>query len=359
MKVLIAGGGTGGHLYPALAIAKEIKIKYPTAEIHFVGTRLGLESQIVPREGFPLHYVSVGRLNQVTLKEKIKTILKLPLAFFQALLLILKFQPQVILGVGGYASGPALFVGSLLGYRTIIWEPNAFPGLANRILSKWVDIACVVFESAAQHLKAKKIIRVAMPVRQEIENMKERVPRSANFRILVFGGSQGSRAVNDAVIDLLRQGGAWLKTTDFVHQTGSNEFNRVSNEYAKLGVSQQQVATYEFLHDMPERYRWADLVIARSGTGTLSELSAAGKAAILIPLPTAADDHQRKNAEVMVQAGAAKMILQNELSTEKLRQMILDLQNNPNELSELEQSAKKFHQPHAAAKMAQIIGNFE
>jgi UDP-N-acetylglucosamine--N-acetylmuramyl-(pentapeptide) pyrophosphoryl-undecaprenol N-acetylglucosamine transferase len=355
MRVLIAGGGTGGHLYPALAIAKEIKKNNPQADIHFVGTRLGLETQIVPREGFSLHFVSVGRLNQVSLKEKIKTVIKLPLAFFQALFLILKLRPQAILGVGGYASGPALFVGALFGYKTIIWEPNAFPGLANRILSKWVDVACVVFETAAQHLKAKKILRVAMPVRQEIESMKERVPRSANFRILVFGGSQGSRAINDAVIDLLRQGGAWLKTTEFVHQTGTNEFNRVSNEYAKLAVSSERVATHEFLHDMPERYRWADLVISRSGTGTLSELSAAGKASILIPLPTAADDHQRKNAEVMVQAGAAKMILQKDLSTEKLRQMILDCQNNPIELSQLEQNAKKFHEPRAAAKMAQII----
>ncbi len=359
MKVLIAGGGTGGHLYPALAIAKEIKKHNPQSQIHFVGTHVGLESQIVPREGFPLHFVSIGKLNQVSTKEKIKTILKLPLAFFQALILILKLRPQVILGVGGYASGPALFVGALLGFKTVIWEPNAFPGLANRLLSKWVDIVCVVFESAAKHMKAKKVIRVAMPVRQEVENMRERVPRTANFRILVFGGSQGSKAINDAVIDLVRQGGAWLKTTEFVHQTGSSEFNRVSNEYAKLAVSSQQVATHEFLHDMPERYRWADLVIARSGTGTLSEISAAGKASILIPLPTAADDHQRKNAEVMVQSGAAKMILQKELTTEKLRQMILEFQNNPTELSGLEQSAKKFHEPQAAAKMAQIIENLK
>ena len=328
MKILIAGGGTGGHLYPALAIAKEVQKQRPDAEIHFVGTELGLEKKIIPREGFPLHFVSIGRLNQVSLSEKVKTLLRLPLAFFQALMLILRLRPDVILGVGGYASGPALFVGALLRYRTIIWEPNAYPGLANRWLSRYVNMACVVFEKAAAHLQAKQIVQIALPVREDIENMKERVPRSANFRVLVFGGSQGSKAINDAIIGLWRENGPWLKTTEFVHQTGTQEFERVSTEYAKLGVTSQQVATHEFLHDMPERYRWADLVIARSGTGTLSELAAAGKASILIPLPTAADDHQRKNAEVMVQRNAAKMILQKELTAEKLRQMILELQND-------------------------------
>lgn len=355
MKVLIAGGGTGGHLYPALAIAKELKNRNKNIDIQFVGTRLGLESQIVGREGYPLHFISVGRLNNVSSLEKIKTLLKLPLAFLQSLYLVLKLRPNVILGVGGYASGPALFVGALLRFKTIIWEPNAYPGLANRLLSKWVDLSCVVFKEAGLYLKSKKILRVPMPVRKEIEEMSLRVPRTANFRILVFGGSQGSRAINDAIINLIRSNGDWLKTTEFVHQTGRAEFQRVTGEYAKLKVSSSQVSTFEFLHDMPERYSWADLVIARSGTGTLSEICAAQKAALLIPLPTAADDHQRKNAEVLVRAGAAKMILQNELTTEKLRTIILELRDNPSELANIELAAKGFHEPQATQKIAQII----
>lgn len=353
MRVLIAGGGTGGHLYPALAIAKELRER--KCDVHFVGTALGLETKIVPRENFELHLVSVGRLNSVSLKEKIKTILMLPIAFLQALILILKLKPAVILGVGGYASGPALAVGALLRKKTLIWEPNAFPGLANRLLSSWVDLSCVVFESATIHLNSKRTLRVPMPVRKEIEELGLRVPKTANFRVLVFGGSQGSRAINQCVIDMVKQGGPWLQTTEFVHQTGSHEFKSVEKQYAEAGIPMSRVACFEFLHDMPDRYRWADLVIARSGTGTLSELAACGKAAILIPLPTAADDHQRINAEALVGMGGAKMILQKDLTPDRLKTEILALQNDPEALHHLEENAKKFHQAGAAVKMANVI----
>lgn len=353
MKVLIAGGGTGGHLYPALAIAKELKSR--NVDVEFVGTAAGLETKIVPRDGFELHLISIGKLNQVSLKTKLKTLLKIPLAFIQAVLLILKFKPDVILGVGGYASGPALFVGSLLRRKTLIWEPNAFPGLANRLLSSWVDLSCVVFESATKHLKSKRTLRVPMPVRKEIEEMALRVPRTVNFRVLIFGGSQGSRAINQCVIDMIKQGGPWLKTTEFVHQTGSHEFKAVEKQYIDAKIPMSQVQCLEFLHDMPERYRWADLVIARSGTGTLSEIAACGKASILIPLPTAADDHQRINAEALVGMGGAKMILQKDLTPDRLKTEILALQDDPEALHHLEENAKKFHQAGAAVKMANII----
>lgn len=357
MKLLIAGGGTGGHIYPAIAIAKAVKKASPQSDVQFVGTQLGLETKIVPRENFKLHFVASGKLNQVSLGERLRTLARLPLAFIQSAILLMKFKPDVVLGVGGYASGPILLMGALLGFRTIIWEPNAFPGMANRILSRFVDMCCVVFEEAVPLLKAKKWQRVPMPVRQEIEEMRPRVPSSSNFRILVFGGSQGSRVLNNTIIELLQKGGLWLKTTEIVHQTGALEFSRVSAEYAKLGLDLQQFDCREYLDDMPERYRWADLVISRSGTGTLSELAACSKAAILVPLPTAADDHQRKNAEALVKRGGARMILQKDLSAEVLLREIEDLRQHPEKIAELEKNVHTFHQPRAAETMAEIILN--
>jgi UDP-N-acetylglucosamine--N-acetylmuramyl-(pentapeptide) pyrophosphoryl-undecaprenol N-acetylglucosamine transferase len=355
MKLLIAGGGTGGHIYPAIAIAKAVMNASAQNEVQFVGTELGLETKIVPRENFKLHFVASGKLNQVSFGEKIRTLLRLPLAFFQSAALLMKYKPDAVLGVGGYASGPVLFVGSLFGFRTIIWEPNAYPGMANRWLSRFVKLCCVVFEEAVPLLKAKNWQRVPMPVRKEIEEMRPRVANSSSFRILVFGGSQGSRVLNNTIIEMLAKGGAWTKTTEIVHQTGSVEFSRVSAEYARLGLSTSQFDCREYLDDMPERYRWADLVIARSGTGTLSEISACAKAAILIPLPTAADDHQRKNAEALVKIGGARMILQKDLNADVLLREIQDLRQHPDKITELEKNVHKFHQANAAEKMAEII----
>lgn len=354
MKILIAGGGTGGHLYPALAIAKSILKISPLAEIHFVGTSEGLETKIVPKENFHLHFISIGKLNSnVPLAERLRTVANIPRAFFQSLWLILKFKPDVILGVGGYASGPVVFVGALLGKRTIIWEPNAYPGLANRWLSRFVDMCCVVWEESSQYLNAKKIVRVPMPVRKEIEEIKPRVPSTANFRIFVFGGSQGSRVLNNTLIEMVKKGGPWLKTTEIVHQTGKLDFVRIHDEYAN--VSGAMVECREYIDDMPERYRWADLVITRSGTGTLSEIAACSKASILVPLPTSADDHQRKNAEVLVNKKAAVMILQNDLSADKLLKEIERLRSNPREIHELEQNVHQFHSSQAAEKIAELI----
>lgn len=355
MKLVIAGGGTGGHIYPAIAIAKAVMRASPQSEIHFVGTEMGLEKKIVPRENFPLHFVASGKLNQVSFGEKLKTLAKLPLAFFQAAALLWKLRPDVVLGVGGYASGPVLFVASLLRFRTIIWEPNAFPGLTNRWLSRFVDLCCVVFDEALPHLKAKKSLRVPMPVRKEIEDIRERIPSSSNFRILVFGGSQGSRVLNNTVIEMLRKGGPWTSTTEIVHQTGSTDFTSVKEQYAHIPAAQKNLDCREYLDDMPERYRWADLVIARSGTGTLSELSAAGKAAILVPLPTAADDHQRKNAEALVNIGAAKMILQKDLNADRLLKEIEQLRSHPEQVTNLERNVAKFHKSKAAEAMAALL----
>ncbi len=358
MSILIAGGGTGGHIYPAISIARAIQQMDPDEKIDFVGTPTGLESQLVPRAGFQIHYISIGKLNSnVPLFERIKTLIQLPFAIIKAFILLLKIRPRAVIGVGGYASGPIVFAAALMGFRTFIWEPNAYPGLANRILARFVDKCLVVFEEAARFLHNKNVIRVHMPVRKEIEALGQ-FPQTASgneFRLLVFGGSQGARALNNALIEALKKGGAWSKKIRIVHQTGATDYERVRSEYDKLGEISSQVEVRDYLHDMPERLKWAHLILARSGTGTISELAASGRGAILVPLPTAADDHQTKNAEALVKIGGAILLPQKELTAERLIREIETFEGAPQKLTALANKIRDFHKPQAANEIAKII----
>lgn len=349
LKILIAAGGTGGHIYPALAMADAFLKKKPDARIEFVGTREGLENKIIPAKGFRLHHLPIGRLNSnVSIGERIKTLLFMPLAFLKSVMLLRREKPDFVLGVGGHASGPLLLMAALFGYRSAIWEPNAMPGLANRWLAKFVDDCWVVFEEAKPMLNNKHLHRAGMPVRQEIEDMiMPEHGQSHEFHVLVFGGSQGARGVNNAVLEMIQHGGADLKGIHFVHQTGPADFERIRKGYATI-AHPEQVEVKEYLHDMGQRYARADLVICRSGTGTLSELAACGKAAILIPLPTAADDHQRKNAESLSSKNAAVVILQKDLNAATLRSAIEELRIHPERLREMSQKIRAFHHPRAA-----------
>lgn len=348
LKILIAAGGTGGHIYPALAMADAFLKTRPDTRIEFVGTRAGLENKIIPSKGFPLHHLPIGRLNSnVALLERVKTLLTMPLAFVKSFFILRSAKPDFVLGVGGHASGPLLLVAALCGYRSAIWEPNAMPGMANRWLSRFVDDCWVVFDEAKRLLKSSNMHRAGMPVREEIENIKAGVGGAGvdrEFNILITGGSQGARGINNTVSEMIRQNGEWMKDIRFVHQTGPFDFARVAQSYTDV----RNVEVREFLHDMGDRYAHADLVISRSGTGTLSELAACGKAAILIPLPTAADDHQRKNAESLVQKGAAKMILQKDLTVESLRVAIESLRQDHALREKMSVAIRTFHQPRAA-----------
>ncbi|MCB0351289.1 MAG: undecaprenyldiphospho-muramoylpentapeptide beta-N-acetylglucosaminyltransferase [Bdellovibrionales bacterium] len=371
MRILIAGGGTGGHIYPALSIAKAIIDIDASAVVEFVGTPSGLETQLVPPAGFKIHTIQIGRLNKnVSFGERLKTILQLPIAIFKSFQLILNFKPDVVLGVGGYASGPLVFAAAILRYRTLIWEPNAYPGLANRILSRFVNHALVVFSGAEKYMNCRKITRVHMPVRFEIEDLHIKNIKGQNdgvleseannfsnkkFHILVFGGSQGARAINNIVSRAIEVGGAWLESTEIVHQTGAADFETVRRIYDEMPLNKEAVTVLEYLHDMPARYEWANLVIARAGTGTISELAACSKAAILIPLPSAADDHQTKNAQALVDIGGAILIKQKELSVDRLIEEIMALKYQPERLAELEININKFHKPYAAKEIAKII----
>ncbi len=350
MRILIAAGGTGGHIYPALAMAEAFQSKRPGVNIQFVGTAHGLENKIVPPKGFNVLHLPIGRLNSnVALSERLKTVLLLPWALVKSVLLLRREKPDFVLGVGGHASGPLLLMASFLGYRNAIWEPNAMPGMANRILSKFVDEAWVVFGEARALLKGNVFV-AGMPVRREIEDMPMTKSSAGKFRLLIFGGSQGARGLNTAAAEMVKKGGTWLSDLEIIHQTGAADFARIKDLY---GESLKHVDLREYLNDMGAQYQKADLVICRSGTGTLSELAACGRPSILIPFPFAADDHQKKNAESLVLKGAALMIEQKDLTPDLLRDQILSLKADPIRLKQMSEAVRAFHHPRAAQTLVE------
>lgn len=318
-KVIIAGGGTGGHIYPGVAIARALEKQYPDVEVHFVGAHGGLEEKIVPREKFPLHLVSVGKLHKsVDLLARIKTLFQLPLALFSSARIVSDLRPVAVLGVGGFASGPLLLMASLMGYRSLIWEPNAYPGMANRILSRFVNECLLVFKEAGGYLRAKKLTQVGLPVRATM--IPRQRPSGLPLRVLIFGGSQGARFINNIVSEAVSKGGSWLENVELIHQTGSLDFARISEVY-KSAPRQAQVL--EYIHDMDQKLAWADVVVCRAGASTVAEMCACQKAAVFVPLPTAADNHQQKNAEVLLREKAAMMMLQSELTSEKFMDLMI------------------------------------
>ena len=353
-NVIIAGGGTGGHIYPGVAIARAVEKLYPNLKVHFVGAEGGLEEKIVLREGFPLHLVPVGKLHHsVGLATRIKTVLKLPLSFIRAFQILRKLKPVAVLGVGGFASGPILFAASIFGYRSVIWEPNAHPGLANRMLAGRVDECFLVFQEAAKLLSAKKTEMTGLPVRATM--LPAPRTQSRLLRILVFGGSQGARFINNLVSEAIRDGDGWLEGVELVHQTGSADYARIKETYKD---APDTVQVFEYLHDMDQRYAWADLVVCRSGASTVAEICACKKAALFIPLPTAADDHQRKNAEVLAKADAALMMLQSELTPLKFRDTLKRFRDDRTLISTFEANVEKFQYPNAAEKIAsRLVGD--
>lgn len=365
--VLIAAGGTGGHIYPALAVAEELKTQHPDLRVEFIGTPKGLENRLIPESGYPLNLIPIGRLNSnVSKRERITTLLQLPWAVLKCFLLILKRRPVMALGFGGFVSGPVMLASALLRVPTGIWEPNAMPGMANRLSSRFVEAVWLVFDVARANIKARRFREAGMPVRKDIEALySQRLveldsqPEALNreFHLLIFGGSQGARGINEAVCQMLLDFPGDFNGVHIVHQTGKLDFERIRERYDG-GLSaelRERVQVLSYLNDMAQRYAWADLIVCRSGTGTLSEIAACGKAAILIPFPAAADDHQRKNAETLQAQGAARMIVQSELTPERLRGEIRRLLDDRRQRRAIEIKALKFHRPKAAADLARDV----
>lgn len=347
-RFLMAGGGTGGHIIPALAIADALKGGYG-AEILFVGTARGLESRLVPQAGYRLELIRAGQLNRVSLGTRLKTVLDLPRGLAQCLGLLGEFRAGAVIGVGGYASGPMMAAAVLRGVPTLAFEPNAVPGMANRLVGRWVKAAAVNFAPAAKYFRGAQV--TGIPVREEFFRLKRREAEGAPH-LLVFGGSQGARALNEAMPKIAAILLKMIPELTILHQAGARHAEATQAAYEKSGAPRDRWQVAAFLDDMPRRFEGADLVLSRSGASTVAELCAAGKPAMLIPFPLAADDHQRRNAEEMVQAGAAMILLEPELTPEKLLWGLTALLGDPTRLREMGERARGLAHPDAAERIA-------
>ncbi len=321
LRVLIAGGGTGGHVIPALAIAREVRDAYG-AEVRFVGTARGLETRLVPEAGFPLELIHVGQLKNVSLATRVRTLLDLPLEILRCVSLLRSYRPQVVVGVGGYASGPAMLAAILLRVPTLAFEPNAFPGLANRLAGRFVTAAAVNFEETTRYFHGARV--TGIPVRDGFFAIRPKAPGAAK-RLLVFGGSQGARVLNQILPTILFPLLRDVPGLTVLHQSGPRTEAETRQAYLVTGADESRWQVSAYLDDMPGRFAEADLILCRSGASTMAELAAAGKASLLVPFAAATDDHQRKNAEVFVKAGAGRMILEPELSSQVLIDTLMSL----------------------------------
>jgi UDP-N-acetylglucosamine--N-acetylmuramyl-(pentapeptide) pyrophosphoryl-undecaprenol N-acetylglucosamine transferase len=353
MRVLIAAGGTGGHIYPGIAVAKEIVRRHPDAEVKFVGTARGLENKLVPQAGFELSLIDSTGLKNVGVAARARGLLVLPKSLRQARALLKEFRPDVVIGAGGYVSGPVLLTASLLRLPTLVMESNALPGWTNRVLARFIDKAAVSFEVALPFFRGKGVL-TGNPVRREFFEIEQKQRDPSQLAILIFGGSQGARAINEAMAEALPLLGELKARLRVAHQTGEADHDKVAAAYAKAGWG-EHVSVLKYIDDMVAAFQAADLVISRAGATTTAELIAAGKASLMIPFPFAADDHQRKNAEALEAAGAGKMILQQDLSPQRLAAEIETLVREPARVTAMEQAARALGRGDAAAKVADLV----
>jgi UDP-N-acetylglucosamine--N-acetylmuramyl-(pentapeptide) pyrophosphoryl-undecaprenol N-acetylglucosamine transferase len=353
MKVLIAAGGTGGHIYPGIAVAQEIMRRDPASTVRFVGTARGLETKLVPQAGFELSLIDSAGLKNVSLVARMKGLAILPKSFISAQQVIRTFQPDVVVGAGGYVSGPVVLMAALMGKPTLVMESNALPGWTNRVLARFVNRAAVSFEQALPYFRGKAVV-TGNPVRREFFGIPAKRREPEKLSLLIFGGSQGARAINEAMVAALPGLKSLRVELRIKHQTGPADFEKVKAAYAAASWKEHaEVCSY--IDNMMNDFAAADLVICRAGATTTAELIAAGKASIMIPFPQAADDHQRKNAEALQAAGAARMIVQQELSGERLVKEIEALASEPQRLESMEKASRGLARGDAAVAAVDLI----
>ena len=347
LRVLIAGGGTGGHIIPALAVARELVARYQ-AELLFVGTARGMESRLVPEAGFNLSLVDVGQLKNVSLLTRLRTLLDLPRSISACKRLIREFKPNVVFGVGGYASGPAMAAALQLKIPAMAFEPNAMPGLANRLVGKRVQAAAVNFPSAAAWFRNAEV--TGIPVRPEFFSCTARRSRPTCWSSAARRARASSISTCQPIIKALLDA---VPSLNVLHQSGARHFEATQAGYAASGADPERWQVKPFIEDMPAQFSEANLVMARSGASTVAELAAAGKPALLVPFAAAADDHQRRNAEEMVKAGAAVLLDEHDLAAQsKLLSALIGLLKSPEILQAMAAAARTQAHPDAAARIA-------
>ena len=359
MRAILAGGGTGGHVIPALAIANELKKNYG-CECLFIGTARGIENRLVPAAGFPLQLVRVGALKNVSLTTRLKTAFDLPHAVWDAGRMLNEFAPDVVIGVGGYASGPAMLSALVKHIPTLAFEPNVVPGFANRIVARFVSGAAVHFEETAHYFRRAEVTGV--PVRQAFFEILPK--RGGTPTVLLFGGSQGAHAINEAMIRCLPVLAREAPGIHIIHQTGERDYNDALAAYEKLRQPGAGFTfeVFKFIDDMPGAFARADLVVCRSGASTVAEIAAAGKPAVFVPFPRAADDHQRINAEALAKHGAAVAVEESNLEGVWLAETIAALLQDSRQLHKMSAAARGLAHPDAArdiAAMAARVGGIE
>lgn len=351
LRVLIAAGGTGGHIVPGLAIAREL-VAHHNAEVTFVGTARGLESRLVPAAGYPLELLSSGPLKSVSPITRIRSVFAVARGVLQAIRLLRKSKADVVVGVGGYASGPVMMAARLRRVPTLVFEPNAMPGLANRIAGKWARAAAINFPEAAGFFQ--NAVVTGIPVRREFFELPSKPPGSP-LRLLVFGGSQGARVLNHRVPDIAQKLLQELRGLTILHQAGQIHENSAQLLYMQRDLPSESVRVRSFLDDMPQQFADADLVLCRSGASTVAELAAAGKPSVLVPFPAATDDHQLKNAVSFARSGAAVVIEERYLTSDILLRALLEVLRDPEKLHAMGQAAREQAHPGAAEKIADMV----
>ncbi len=344
LRILIAGGGTGGHLFPGIAIAEAFLEKDPKNRVLFVSAGNPFELSVLSKKGFEHRSITVEGIKGRGLLNQAISILKIPKGIFESLLILKEFKPDLVVGIGSYSAGPVAVGAWLLGIKIVLHEQNILPGITNRILSCIAERIYVSFKSTKAMFNPKKVCVAGNPVRREILQYAKERSENLPFTVLIIGGSQGAHSINMAIMDALKH----IKEKDkffFVHQTGSVDEKRVKNRYLSHGFS---CTVKAFFNDMAEQYQKCNLVICRAGATTLAEVTAVGKGVIFVPYPFAADNHQVLNARTLTNAGAAEMILQKDLSGRALAKRIEYYSSNPDALYLMASRAKNLGRPDAA-----------
>jgi UDP-N-acetylglucosamine--N-acetylmuramyl-(pentapeptide) pyrophosphoryl-undecaprenol N-acetylglucosamine transferase len=350
MKLLIAGGGTGGHVIPAIAIAKEWLSRGKEREVVLVGTERGIEMKLVPQAGLPLETLRVAGLKGKGGATLVKNIAMLAPAMLDARRVLRKHKPVAAFGVGGYAAGPMMLATWFSGVPNVIFEPNAEPGLTNKLLAKLSKRIATGYEISAQAW-GKKAVVTGCPVRPEFFAIAPRKLEKP-FRLLVTGGSQGALPINRTFVDAMDQLAARKNELSIVHQTGERDYNAVRTAYARREINAEVVP---FLTNMAERFAWADVIVCRAGAITAAEIAAAGRAAIFIPFGAATDSHQLRNAQEMTSAGAGRLIIENELTAERLIEEIFSLIDHPGQIEKQSDAARSLARPNATRDIVNLI----
>ncbi len=344
MKVVITGGGTGGHLYPGIALAETFMKIQPETQILFIGTSHGIGSSPIPQKGFLYETVTATGFVGKGLFSRMKSILSIPVGLTQSLQILKRFGPQLVIGIGGYVAVPVMLAASLLKIKRVILEPNVLPGLVNKIVAPICHLVVTTFEASHPGLHSKRIKRLGIPIRPEITTAVQPEKKEGHQTLLILGGSQGAHAINRAMTNVLPFLSHQRTRLTIIHQTGKNDHETVSSAYENAGFHAE---VHPFIEDMGVAYARADLIISRAGAGTLSELGVTGKPSILIPFPFAGG-HQIENAKAFVTAGASLMILEKELSGESFSKTITNLLSDSEKLHQMSTAARRQGNPNAA-----------